>query len=154
MPSSRICETVLPFLHISLTRGGKFRTGTPSFTLPHTTLNIQNRAAITRKLWVQQTLYKPRQALRSPGGWGSRISRQSAREGGNVISLSAIEPTTFRLVVQCPNQLRHVMFPPSTWSVSCNITCNEDYTQFECDVTHNRVSTRLRIVQGKFVHII
>jgi hypothetical protein len=152
MSSSKICETLLPFVLTSLRGGGKFRTGTTSFTLPHTTFNIQTRVAITCILKVQQTLYRPRQTLRAPGRWGSRISRQSAREGGKVISLSAIEPTTFRLVAQCLNQLRHYMSTPSTWRTSCNITCYEDYTQLQCDVTHNRVFTRPRIKHRNSVH--
>jgi hypothetical protein len=59
-------------------------------------ITVKNTAGLCK---VKLSRYRPGQALGVPEGWGSRISRQSAHEGGKVVSTGCLYPQQGFLVL-------------------------------------------------------
>jgi hypothetical protein len=47
---------------------------------------MYNRFLLAYKRNIKQSYYRPGEAFRVPGGWGSHILRESSHEGGKVVS--------------------------------------------------------------------
>ena len=80
-----------------------------------------------KKVKVKLSRYMPRQALGIPGGWGSRISRRLAQEGGKVVSPThrpSLPPEThnFSTTGRVPSQCQKSLLFAVTAVITSNVT--------------------------------
>jgi hypothetical protein len=84
------------------------------------------------KCKVKHTHYMPGEYLRFAGGWGSQISRQSAHEGGKVVS-----PTHRPLLP--PQEIFLVLISVRSWVNTRAIVRPEESCQWKFPLTPSRI---------------
>jgi hypothetical protein len=104
-----------------------------SYTVKYYATCSTVRQPVQLRQWrvkVKQPHYRPRQALRVPGGWGSQIPRQSVHEGGKVVSPTHRPPLH-------PKRYSWYSFLLEAWSTPGSQCGRKDYVD-EKFQWHNR----------------
>jgi hypothetical protein len=98
---TKLASISVIYIYIYIVIFNLFLSRTPTYIFS-TTLYSQNCLwiiqVIAYKVKVKLSRYRPGQDLGVPGGWGSRISRQSAHECGKIVAVTVL-PVHFFMVL-------------------------------------------------------
>jgi hypothetical protein len=108
---------------------------------PRAGLDASQKSGISvfRRKWtaiitkVKQPHYRPGQALRVPGGWASKISRQSALEGGKPYAPAAFPPPP------PPREIFRALISVTGWVDARAIVRPKGLCQWKIPVTPSRI---------------
>ena len=90
-------------------------------------IDLEVPLSLERIVKLKQSHYRPRQALRVRGAWGSQISRQSTYEGGKVISPTHLMPL--------PEEIFLVIISVSGWVNPSSIFRSEELCKLKVLMT-------------------